>query len=57
MPISVSATGSWKQRPKAIMNFMVSARYSLMVPRNWISTSCPAIGSPVPNCWKLRKKS
>ena len=41
MPISVSATGSWKQRPKATMNFMVSDRYSLIVPRNWIVTSWP----------------
>ena len=32
MPISVSSTGSWKQRPKATMNLMVRFRYSLTVP-------------------------
>ena len=42
LPIRVSSTGSWKHRPKAMMNFIVSARYSLIVPRNWMSISLSA---------------
>ena len=67
LPISVSSTGNWKQRPKAVTNLIVIDRYSATEPWNTIPASASRLASPsgrtapsgpagIPACWKVRKK-